>query len=251
MFSLDAIRRQAHRVASSNNNDGTMNYNPFARTRSREQATDLENPHRTRSEAAATPYTIEEQRQLESQQGQQEFPAPHHAGTAPSAVSPTSGSTEKDFAHTNGHAGPSKESTDINGSTDVDHSTLSKRAKFKGVFRKSHEAPETHDLEHVDSDELSLEERKKRSLKKKIPVGQQFRAVILGSWINVLLVFVPVGFAMYYSKKVGPVPIFIVNFIAIIPLAAMLSYATEELAIRVGETLGGLLNATFGYVACI
>jgi Ca2+:H+ antiporter len=30
------------------------------------------------------------------------------------------------------------------------------------------------------------------------------------------------------------------------PLAAMLSYATEEIALRTGETLGGLLNATFG-----
>lgn len=30
------------------------------------------------------------------------------------------------------------------------------------------------------------------------------------------------------------------------PLAALLGFATEELAIRVGQTLGGLLNATFG-----
>ena len=37
-----------------------------------------------------------------------------------------------------------------------------------------------------------------------------------------------------------------VNFLAIIPLAGTLSYATEELAMRVGETLGGLLNASFG-----
>jgi len=34
--------------------------------------------------------------------------------------------------------------------------------------------------------------------------------------------------------------------LAIIPLAALLSFATEELALIVGETLGGLLNATFG-----
>lgn len=39
-----------------------------------------------------------------------------------------------------------------------------------------------------------------------------------------------------------------VNFIAIIPLAGMLSYATEEIALRTGEVLGGLLNASFGYV---
>ena len=47
---------------------------------------------------------------------------------------------------------------------------------------------------------------------------------------------------------ITPVGIFVINFIAIIPLAALLSYATEEIALRVGETLGGLLNATFGYV---
>jgi Ca2+:H+ antiporter len=42
--------------------------------------------------------------------------------------------------------------------------------------------------------------------------------------------------------------IFVINFIAIIPLAALISYATEEISKRVGETLGGLLNATFGFV---
>ena len=39
-----------------------------------------------------------------------------------------------------------------------------------------------------------------------------------------------------------------VNFIAIIPLAGMLSYATEEIAYRTSETIGGLLNASFGLV---
>ena len=47
---------------------------------------------------------------------------------------------------------------------------------------------------------------------------------------------------------INGVAIFVVNFIAIVPLAEILSYATEEIALRVGETLGGLLNATFGYV---
>ncbi|KAF9887018.1 hypothetical protein FE257_010634 [Aspergillus nanangensis] len=45
---------------------------------------------------------------------------------------------------------------------------------------------------------------------------------------------------------VDPVAVFVVNFIAIIPLAAMLSYATEEIALRTGDTIGGLLNASFG-----
>lgn len=37
-----------------------------------------------------------------------------------------------------------------------------------------------------------------------------------------------------------------INFLAIIPLAAILSFATEELALYIGEVLGGLLNASFG-----
>jgi Ca2+:H+ antiporter len=40
--------------------------------------------------------------------------------------------------------------------------------------------------------------------------------------------------------------VFSLNFVAIIPLAAVLSFATEEIASRLGETLGGLVNATFG-----
>lgn len=71
-------------------------------------------------------------------------------------------------------------------------------------------------------------------------------AVILTSnYVNILLVFVPLGII---SGVLGwsPVAIFVLNFMAIIPLAALLSFATEELALKVGETIGGLMNATFG-----
>ncbi|KAL9615925.1 MAG: hypothetical protein Q9204_008640 [Flavoplaca sp. TL-2023a] len=56
---------------------------------------------------------------------------------------------------------------------------------------------------------------------------------------------VPVGIGVHFSN-VSSIGVFVINFIAIIPLAALLSYATEELALRTGETFGGLLNATFG-----
>ena len=36
------------------------------------------------------------------------------------------------------------------------------------------------------------------------------------------------------------------NFLAIIRLAAILSFATEEISVKLGETVGGLVNATFG-----
>lgn len=69
--------------------------------------------------------------------------------------------------------------------------------------------------------------------------------VLASNYVNVLLIFVPLGII---AGAVGwsPTAIFILNFLAIIPLAALLSFATEELSVNVGQTLGGLLNATFG-----
>ena len=39
---------------------------------------------------------------------------------------------------------------------------------------------------------------------------------------------------------------FVLNFVAIVPLAALLSVGTEEIALYSGDVVGGLLNATFG-----
>ncbi|KAF2460550.1 vacuolar calcium ion transporter /H(+) exchanger [Lineolata rhizophorae] len=69
--------------------------------------------------------------------------------------------------------------------------------------------------------------------------------VLATNYVNVLLVFVPLGIiagALHWD----PTAVFILNFVAIIPLAALLSFATEELAAKLGQTLGGLMNATFG-----
>ncbi|TLS27650.1 hypothetical protein PpBr36_04644 [Pyricularia pennisetigena] len=75
--------------------------------------------------------------------------------------------------------------------------------------------------------------------------ANQLQRTFLNSWINILLVAAPAGIALHFTS-VSPIAIFVVNFIAIIPLASMLGFATEEIALRTGETLGGLINATFG-----
>ncbi|KAF2473960.1 calcium/proton exchanger [Lindgomyces ingoldianus] len=259
---MHSIRYKAQRAASAVG-DGEQNYNPFARKRSREaQSPDVENQlggRRRRSETNLAP-TAEETRRAESRQAGKDFPSPHHADTAPPVSHSSPGNArvvpastfEKDGITSNGSGsksptvGPGKESTDISDKTAVE-SQPKQRARFRGIFRKSGDDNEPAELTHAETESLDQEERKRRSHKRKIPIGQQFRAVILGSWINILLVFVPIGFALEYAHiHNGAVPVFIVNFIAIIPLAGMLSYATEELALRVGETLGGLLNASFG-----
>jgi Ca2+:H+ antiporter len=63
-----------------------------------------------------------------------------------------------------------------------------------------------------------------------------------------LLLAVPVGFMVNYLY-VNSIAIFIVNFIAIIPLTVIISYATKEIVRRAGNILGSLLNVTFRYVS--
>ncbi len=63
--------------------------------------------------------------------------------------------------------------------------------------------------------------------------------------VNFLLVFVPIGIA-FGATHGNPTVVFILNFLAIIPLASLLSFATEEISVKLGQTLGGLMNATFG-----
>ncbi|CAK7267952.1 hypothetical protein SEPCBS57363_002854 [Sporothrix epigloea] len=72
-----------------------------------------------------------------------------------------------------------------------------------------------------------------------------FKDIILSSWINVLLVFVPVGIASHFAKLSAGI-VFAMNAIAIIPLAGLLSHATESVASRMGDTVGALMNVTFG-----
>ncbi|KAG9610190.1 calcium/proton exchanger, partial [Aureobasidium melanogenum] len=70
-------------------------------------------------------------------------------------------------------------------------------------------------------------------------------AVLASNYVNVLLVFVPVGIILG-ALDMNPTAVFVVNFLAIVPLAALLSFATEELSVKLGQTIGGLMNATFG-----
>jgi len=61
----------------------------------------------------------------------------------------------------------------------------------------------------------------------------------------VLLLFIPVSLAAHFLEW-GDLIVFITAGLAILPLAAWMGTATEEIAVVVGPTLGGLLNATFG-----
>lgn len=78
-----------------------------------------------------------------------------------------------------------------------------------------------------------------------IRFGSHLKNALLHSWINALLIFVPIGIAVH-AAGLGPEIVFAMNAVAIIPLAGLLAHATEAVAARVGDTLGALLNVSFG-----
>ncbi len=61
------------------------------------------------------------------------------------------------------------------------------------------------------------------------------------------MIFVPVSLAVGPLMH-QPVVVFVTSCLAIIPLARLIGQATDQLAIRAGPRVGGLLNATFGNV---
>jgi Ca2+:H+ antiporter len=66
------------------------------------------------------------------------------------------------------------------------------------------------------------------------------------SW---LLVFIPITIALEHFAPTQSSWIFLSAALAIVPLAGWMGRATEQLAERTGEGIGGLLNATFGNAA--
>ncbi len=61
-----------------------------------------------------------------------------------------------------------------------------------------------------------------------------------------LLAFVPVVFATQWGMPEAHTLLFVLSVLAIVPLAVLLSHATEAVAAKTGDAVGGLLNATLG-----
>jgi len=244
----DKTRTAARQEAWRSGDIDHPNYNPFGKIRSRSyqkkslQAIDEENGLRpsNRSEAAFKS-SMEQDRQIENEE---QYPDQRRADTMP----PLSGDADA-APRTRGLAGSADQNTNsqdseagISGSTVLPEGQLATdgrpRKRFGHILKFTKKDKENNE---------ALEKRTSNSKQDKSQLGfmGQIRATLLNSWINILFLMVPVGIAAHFAH-LNPIAIFVLNFIAIIPLAAMLSYATEEIAFHTGETLGGLLNATFG-----
>lgn len=230
------IKRKAHRLSRMDGSGSTDRWNPFrhvwtgSHQRSqtwdggRAEAQREPNPNLDDDEATGSPI--------------------EHTQTAPVS--------SRDFGEENGSGRPSKDvealqRTESSGDTVVPpaDSTASDLRQRKSV-RSERDAATPTSAE--DEEKPKKQHRLFKNVQPKEPftVANQIQRTLLNSWINILLIAAPVGIILGAIPNMNNYAIFVVNFIAIIPLAAMLSYATEEIALRTGETLGGLLNASFG-----
>ena len=96
--------------------------------------------------------------------------------------------------------------------------------------------------DHVPAPKPSVINRAKAGT---VRFGYHTYDALTHSWINLLLVFVPAGI-IAKALDVNASVVFALNAVAIIPLAGMLAYATEVVASRLGDTLGALMNVSFG-----
>lgn len=218
----DIYRRQARNLAWYDDDGEPSSHNPFKKFRTRPQRTrsiDVELQQNNRASRSLGDLSHDTERRRDFTR---EIGGPEHADTFP----PESAGSDQ---YTNGPEPSTLSQEPINVSSGVEESDKPRKRGFIKFGRS--ETPTEPDDEKREAP--------------KFTIASQLRATILNSWINVLILAAPAGIALHVIEA-NPIAIFVVNFIAIVPLAAMLSYATEEIALRTGETIGGLLNASFG-----
>lgn len=242
----DTIRSAARSEAWRSGDVNHPNYNPFGkRSRSYQKKSlrsiDEENGLRpnNRSEAAFKS-SMEQDRQI---QNEEEIPGQRRADTMPPLSADADNAPRTSNIAGNSNLKENSQSSEaVSGSTVVPRGEPATKGKPRNRFRRMFKS-KNKDNGNTKADETSVSDSLKD--KEQFTFMGQLKATLFNSWINILFLMVPVGIAVNYTH-ISPIAVFVINFIAIIPLAAMLSYATEEIAFHTGETFGGLLNATFG-----
>lgn len=78
---------------------------------------------------------------------------------------------------------------------------------------------------------------------------KMLRGILAEAPLAWLLFAVPIAAWAHHARPDSPLLVFLLACLAIVPLAGLLGVATEKLAARTGEGIGGFLNATLGNAA--
>ncbi|KAF9025790.1 calcium/proton exchanger [Hymenopellis radicata] len=86
-----------------------------------------------------------------------------------------------------------------------------------------------------------------------LPLGPEptflasFKAAATYTPLNLCLLFIPVSWTLHYTHQSDTL-VFVFSALGIIPLAALLGFGTEQIALKTSMSVGGLLNATLGNI---
>ncbi|KAG1883420.1 Sodium/calcium exchanger protein-domain-containing protein [Suillus subluteus] len=75
-------------------------------------------------------------------------------------------------------------------------------------------------------------------------IWQGWRIIVFGSWFNLLLLLIPVSWTLSFVLEKHHKLIFTFSILSMIPLVKLHDLSTRELALRIGGTKAGLLNAS-------
>lgn len=103
---------------------------------------------------------------------------------------------------------------------------------------------ETLELEDEDESQDGLSS-KPREEEEKLSTSKWLFKAIFKQNVSFLLLFLPFAWLSHHLQW-NPTLVFWLNFLAMVPLATILGEFTEELALHTNQTIGGLINATFG-----
>lgn len=103
--------------------------------------------------------------------------------------------------------------------------------------------PAANDEEQQNENGSSTQEKLENPVVRQLV--DNLKIIFLRSWLNVLLIFVPAGIIVYASG-IDKNVVFALNAVAVIPLAGLLTFATECIAHRTSPTIAALMNVSFG-----
>jgi Ca2+:H+ antiporter len=154
---------------------------------------------------------------------------------------------------------PARSQTEVNGEAKVSSLILQTSSEEKAAsnayaFQRQFTDEDSKESKSLGIRELSLQlgnlDEESLAPKKQVRIraaSTVVKSLLVSSYLNLLLPLVPLGIFAPLLEWNDTV-VFTLNFLAIIPLAKLLGYCTEDLAASLGGTLGSLINASFGNI---
>ncbi|KAK7061444.1 vacuolar calcium ion transporter [Favolaschia claudopus] len=111
-------------------------------------------------------------------------------------------------------------------------------------------SPELNEKEAEKGRVVPIADRFLRRGRRQIGVVESLKAILFSSWLNLLLVFIPIAWGAHFSNTEHGEDVFklqltfVLCFLAIVPLEKLFEYGGEQMMFYLGEDLGELLIIT-------